>query len=107
VNSAEVGGGAGRSGVWAEGIGGDLGRSVVRREILCVDEPVCVGTAEGDLGLGWCGTAAGRWEEARACAAQMGDDVIDDCVVGDEAYDTQFARACGTGERFYLQHSAQ
>jgi len=39
-------------------------------------------------------------EEAGACAAEVGDDVVDDCVVGDEAHDTQFARACRTGEGF-------
>jgi hypothetical protein len=53
----------------ADGIVGDPRRSLVGREILCVDEPVRVGATDGDLGLGWCGTAAGRGEEAWACAA--------------------------------------
>jgi len=86
----------GRGGVWvgegrvgetlrAEGGKGDSWRSLVRRQILCVDEPVGVGTTDGGLGWGWCGTAACRGEEAGACAAQMGDDVVDDCLVGDEA----------------------
>jgi len=48
----------------ADGIGGGLGRSLVKRQILCVDEPICVGKAGGGLGRGWCGTAAGRGEEA-------------------------------------------
>ena len=73
----------------ADGNGGDPRRSLVGREILCVDEPVCVGTADGGLGRGWCGTAAGRGEEAGACAAEVGDDVVDDGVVGDEAQDAQ------------------
>ena len=91
----------------AEGGKGDSWRSLVRRQILCVDEPVGVGTTDGGLGWGWCGTAACRGEEAGACAAQMGDDVVDDGVVGDEAHDTQFARACRTGEGFYLEHPAK
>ena len=34
----------------AEGIRGDPRRSLVKRQILCVDEPVGVGTADGGLG---------------------------------------------------------
>ena len=71
----------------AEGMVGDPRRSLIGRQILCVDEPVCVRTTDGGLGRGWCGAGACRWEEAGACAAQVGDDVIDDGVVGDEAYD--------------------
>ena len=56
----------------ADGIRGDLRRLLVGWKILCVDEPVCVGTADGGLGRGCCGTAAGRGEEGWACAAQVG-----------------------------------
>jgi len=97
----------GLGGVRADGIGGDLRRSLVGWKILCVDEPVCVGAADGGVGRWRCWTAAGRGEEAGACATQVGDDVIDDGMVGDEADDAQLAWAGRTGQRFYFQHSAQ
>jgi hypothetical protein len=37
----------------------------------------------------------------------MGDDVVDDGVVGDEADDAQLSGACRTGEEFYLEHPAK
>ena len=77
---------------------GGLGRSLVGREILCVDEPVCVGAADGGVGRWRCWTAAGRGEEAWACATQVGDDVIDDGVIGNEAQDAESAWARGTGQ---------
>ena len=90
----------------AEGIVGDVGRSLVKRQILCVNEPVGVGTADGGLGRGWCGSAAGRGEEAGACAAEVGDDVVDDGVVS-EGQDAQFARACRTGQGVDLEHTPE
>ena len=36
----------------AEGIVGDLRGLLVGWKILCVDEPVCVGTTDGGLGRG-------------------------------------------------------
>ena len=82
-----VGEGVGLGGVRVDGIEGDPRRSLVKRKMLCVDEPVCVGATDGGLGRwrGW--TAAGRGEEAEPCAAEVGDDVVDDGVVGDEAQD--------------------
>ena len=77
----------------ADGIGGDPQRSLVKWQIVCVDEPVGVGTADGGLGRGWCGTAAYRGEEAGACTAQVGDDVVDDGMVSDEAQDAESAWA--------------
>ena len=91
----------------AEGMVGDARRSLVGRQILCVDEPVGVGAADEGLGGGWCGRAAYRWEEAWACAAEMGDDVVDDGVVGDEAHDAEFSGTGGTGQGLDLQHPAQ
>jgi len=87
----------------AEGIGGGLGRSLVKGEILSVDEPVGVGTTEGGLSRwrGW--TGAGRGEEAWACAAQVGDDVVDDGMVGDEAQDAESAWAGRTGQGLDLE----
>ena len=89
----------------AEGIVGDLGRSLVKRQILCVDEPVCVGTTDGGVGLGWCGTAAGRGEEAWACAAKVGDDVVDDGVIGDEAQGAESDWTRGRSQGLDFEHT--
>ena len=46
----------------------------------------------------------GQVGRGRACAAQMGDDVVDDGVVGDETQDAQAARAGWTGQGLDLGH---
>ena len=77
--------------------GGSTHIADLDRGMLGANGIVGAGTTDGGLGRGWCGIAAGRGEEAWACAAQVGDDVVDDAVVSDEAQDAQASWAGWTG----------
>lgn len=86
-------------------------RSPIGWDVLCVEETVDVSPTDDGLPLGrplgWCGTAAGRGKEARACATQVGDDVVDDGAVSEKAHDAQAARTGGAAEGIEFEDAAE